>query len=309
MKMKREPAILYDLRKNKSLLLMVFPAVIFFLLFSYIPMGGIVLAFKNLDYSLGILKSPWVGMANFKFFFQSGKAFLVTRNTVLYNLAFICVNTVLNLTVAILLSEMTHKVFKKVSQTILLLPYFVSWVVVSAILYNLLNYEYGLINSFLTFLGREPVDVYGNPGVWKYILVALNAWKEIGYGSIVYLAAIMGIDREIYEASEIDGASAFRQVYYITLPSLRPTIIILILLAIGNVFRGNFGMFYQVIGNNGTLFNATDVIDTFVFRSLTQTKEYGMSAAAGFYQSGMCFVILMLTNYMVKKVEPDYALF
>lgn len=309
MKRKNEPAILYDIRKNKSLLLMVLPAVCFFVLFSYVPMGGIVLAFKNLDYSLGIFKSPWVGFENFTFFFQSGKAFLVTRNTVLYNTAFICVNTVLNLTVAILLSEMSSRLFKKAAQTMLLLPYFVSWVVVSAILYNLLNYEYGILNTFLTTLGFQAVDVYGNPGVWKYILVALNAWKDVGYGSIVYLAAIMGIDREIYEAAEIDGATAFKKIFHITLPSLRPTIIILILLAIGNIFRGNFGMFYQVIGNNGTLFNATDVIDTFVFRSLIQTREYGMSAAAGFYQSVLCFVILMLSNTIVKKIDPDYALF
>jgi len=288
---------------------MVLPAVCFFVLFSYVPMGGIVLAFKNLDYSLGIFKSPWVGFENFTFFFQSGKAFLVTRNTVLYNTAFICVNTVLNLTVAILLSEMSSRLFKKAAQTMLLLPYFVSWVVVSAILYNLLNYEYGILNTFLTTLGFQAVDVYGNPGVWKYILVALNAWKDVGYGSIVYLAAIMGIDREIYEAAEIDGATAFKKIFHITLPSLRPTIIILILLAIGNIFRGNFGMFYQVIGNNGTLFNATDVIDTFVFRSLIQTREYGMSAAAGFYQSVLCFVILMLSNTIVKKIDPDYALF
>jgi len=308
-KRKNEPAILYDIRKNKSLLLMVLPAVCFFVLFSYVPMGGIVLAFKNLDYSLGIFKSPWVGFENFTFFFQSGKAFLVTRNTVLYNTAFICVNTVLNLTVAILLSEMSSRLFKKAAQTMLLLPYFVSWVVVSAILYNLLNYEYGILNTFLTTLGFQAVDVYGNPGVWKYILVALNAWKDVGYGSIVYLAAIMGIDREIYEAAEIDGATAFKKIFHITLPSLRPTIIILILLAIGNIFRGNFGMFYQVIGNNGTLFNATDVIDTFVFRSLIQTREYGMSAAAGFYQSVLCFVILMLSNTIVKKIDPDYALF
>jgi putative aldouronate transport system permease protein len=204
---------------------------------------------------------------------------------------------------------MAGKIYKKAAQTLLLMPYFISWVVVNAILFNILNFEYGQLNAFLVQAGLEPVDVYGKPEVWKYILVILNTWKGMGYGSIVYLAAIMGIDREIYEAAEIDGASVFQQIRFITLPSLRPTIIILLLLAVGGIFRGNFDMFYQTIGNNGTLFNATDVIDTFVFRSLIQTREFGMSSAAGLYQSVLCFVILMLVNAAVRKVDPDYALF
>jgi putative aldouronate transport system permease protein len=204
---------------------------------------------------------------------------------------------------------MAGKFYKKVCQTLLLMPYFISWVVVNAILYNILNFEYGQMNTILTRLGLESVDVYGQPGYWKYIIVIINLWKGMGYGSIVYLAAIMGIDREIYEASDIDGASVFQQIWYITLPSLKPTIIILVLLSIGNIFRGNFDMFYQIIGNNGMLFNATDVIDTFVFRSLVQVRELGMSAAAGFYQSVLCFVILMISNAAVRRVESDYALF
>jgi putative aldouronate transport system permease protein len=227
----------------------------------------------------------------------------------MYNLAFIIAGTLVNLTIAIVLSEMAGKKYKKTAQTLLLMPYFISWVVVNAILYNILNYEYGQINTLFAKLGMERVDIYGEPGMWKYIIVILNSWKEMGYGSIVYLAAIMGIDREIYEAGEIDGASVFQQIRYITLPSLQPTIIILILLAVGNIFRGNFQMFYLIIGNNGTLFNATDVIDTFVFRSLIQTREFGMSSAAGFYQSVLCYVILMLANSLVRRVDPDYALF
>jgi putative aldouronate transport system permease protein len=288
---------------------MMLPAVLFFFIFSYIPMAGVVLAFKELDFSLGIFGSPWSGLKNFRFFFVSGKAFLVTFNTVMYNLAFIAIGTIINLVIAVVLSEMAGKIYKKAAQTLLLMPYFISWVVVNAILFNILNFEYGQLNSFLVKAGLEPVDVYGKPEAWKYILVILNTWKGMGYGSIVYLAAIMGIDREIYEAAEIDGASVFQQIRFITLPSLRPTIIILLLLAVGGIFRGNFDMFYQTVGNNGTLFNATDVIDTFVFRSLIQTREFGMSSAAGLYQSVLCFVILMLVNAAVRKVDPEYALF
>jgi putative aldouronate transport system permease protein len=288
---------------------MLFPAVLFFFIFSYLPMAGIVLAFKELDFSLGIFKSPWVGLNNFRFFFISGKAFRVTFNTVMYNTAFIISTTVLNLIIAIVLSEMSGKTFKKITQTLLLMPYFISWVVVNAILFNILNYEFGQINAFFDMAGKARVDIYGEPDVWKYIIVTLNAWKGMGYGSIVYLAAIMGIDREMYEAAEIDGASILQQICHITLPSLMPTVIILLLLAVGGIFRGNFDMFYQIIQNNGILFDATDVIDTFVFRSLIDTKEFGMSSAAGLYQSALCFVILMLVNAGVRKIDPDYALF
>jgi putative aldouronate transport system permease protein len=272
-------------------------------------MAGAVLAFKELDFSLGIFGSKWTCLKNFEYFFVSGKAFLVTFNTVMYNIAFIGIGTVINLTIAIILSEMSGRIFKKAAQTMLLMPYFISWVVVTAILYNILNYEYGQLNTVLKSFGMEPVDVYTEPKYWKYILVILNTWKSMGYGSIVYLAAIMGIDREIYEASEIDGASVMQQIWYITLPSLKPTIIILLLLNIGHIFRGNFDMFYQTIQNNGTLFDATDVIDTFVFRSLIYAHEFGMSAAVGLYQSVLCFFILNLVNSLVRKVDPDYKLF
>jgi putative aldouronate transport system permease protein len=288
---------------------MLFPAVLYYFIFSYIPMAGAVLAFKELDFSLGIFGSKWRGFKNFEYFFTSGKAFLVTFNTVMYNIAFISIGTVINLTIAIILSEMSGRIFKKTAQTMLLMPYFISWVVVSAILYNILNYEFGQLNTALKSFGMEPVDVYTEPKYWRYIFVILNTWKSMGYGSIVYLAAIMGIDREIYEAAEIDGGSVFQQIWYITLPSLKPTIVILLLLNIGHIFRGNFDMFYQTIQNNGTLFDATDVIDTFVFRSLIYAHEFGMSAAVGLYQSVLCFLILNLVNSLVRRVDPDYKLF
>ena len=301
--------IAYDLKNNRSLLLMLIPAILFFFVFAYLPMSGIVIAFKSLDYAKGIFGSPWVGFDNFEFFFKSGQAFIVSRNTILYNSVFIVVNTVLQITVAIFLSELSKKRFKKVSQTMLLMPYFVSWVVVTAFVYNMLNYEYGIYNNIRAIFGAEAVDVLGEAQAWKYIIVFLNSWKEVGYGSIIYLAAISSIEREMYESAEIDGANMFQQVFKITIPSLKPTIIILVLLGVGRIFRGNFEMFYQLIGNNGTLYNSTDVIDTFVFRSLINSQDFGMASSAGLYQSVLCFVILMVTNYAIKRINPDYALF
>lgn len=307
MKLARD--VFNDLFKNKLLLLMLLPAIAYYFVFMYIPMAGIVIAFKRFDYSAGIFGSPWVGFDNFKFFFMSGQAFRVTRNTVLYNLAFITINTSLEIIIAIFLSELKNKYFKKVSQSLMLLPYFISWVVVGAFIYSIFNYEFGAFNTLLKALGKPPSNIMGTEGAWKYILVFFSAWNGVGYGCIIYLASITSIEKQMYEAAEIDGANIFQQVFKITLPSIKPTIVIMILLSIGYIFRGNFHMFYQVIGNNSMLFNSTDVIDTFVFRSLMYTQEFGMASAAGLYQSVLCFSILMLSNYVIRKVENDYALF
>lgn len=298
-----------DVKKYRSLLLMLVPAVLFFLLFAYIPMSGIILAFKQYDYTGGVFGSPWNGWDNFKFFFNSGDAWRVTRNTALYNIAFIVVNNVIQIFAAILLFEVAGKWFRKITQTVLFLPYFISWVVVGAIAYNLFNFDVGTINVLLKGLGMQPVDIYNTAAYWPVILVVVSAWKTLGYGTIMYLAAITGIDTEMYEAAEIDGANIFQRIMKITVPNLMPTVIILVLLAIGNVFRGDFGMFYNMVGNNGLLFSSTDVIDTFVFRSLTTSNEIGMSAAAGFYQSLLGFVTIMLANYAVRKYDKDRALF
>lgn len=301
--------VLQDFRRNKVILFMLIPAVLYYFIFMYVPMAGIVIAFKRLDYAAGIFGSEWVGFDNFKFFFMSGQAFNVTKNTFLYNLVFIIVNTSLQITVSIFLSEMRNKYVKKTTQTLMLMPYFISWVVVGAFIYNIFNYEFGAFNTFLKSFGFQPVDVMGTVGAWKYILVFFSAWNGVGYGSIVYMAAITGIDKELYEASELDGANIFQQIWRITIPSIKPTIIIMILLNVGSIFRGNFSMFYQIIGNNGLLFNSTDVIDTFVFRSLMKTQEVGMASAAGLYQSVLCFAIIMITNGIIKRVDSEYALF
>jgi len=291
------------------MLLMLAPGMLLMFVFAYIPMPGIILAFKNYSYSGGVFGSPWSGLDNFRFFFTSGDAWRVTRNTGLYNIAFIIVNNLLQISVAILMFEITRKWFRKVALTMLFLPYFISWVVVGAIAYNLLNYRFGLLNATLKTFGMQPIDVYNTAEYWPFLLVFIAAWKAVGYGSILYLAAITGIDTEMYEAAEIDGANVWQRIMQITIPCLYPTIIILILLALGNIFRGDFGMFYNLVGDNGLLFGSTDVIDTYVFRSLMLANDIGISAAAGFYQSILGFITVLLANYAVRRYEKDYALF
>ncbi|AIQ77130.1 MULTISPECIES: ABC transporter permease subunit [Paenibacillus] len=298
-----------DLKNYRVLLLMLAPAVAFFLLFAYVPMAGIIIAFKHYDYAGGIFGSAWNGLDNFRFFFESGDAWRVTRNTALYNIAFIVVNNSLQIFAAIMLFEVGGKWFRKITQSALFLPYFISWVVVGAIAYNLLNYDIGTVNALLRGIGLQPVDIYNTPSYWPYILVIVSAWKSLGYGTVMYLAAITGIDTEMYEAAEIDGANIFQRIMKVTIPNLYPTIIILVLLAVGNIFRGDFGMFYNMIGNNGLLFSSTDVIDTFVFRSLITSNDIGMSAAAGVFQSVLGFATIMSVNYAVRKYDKDRALF
>ena len=288
---------------------MLTPAVLFYVLFAYIPMAGIVMAFKHYDYAGGVFGSPWNGLDNFRFFFESGDAFRVTRNTALYNLAFIVINNALQVFAAILLFEVGGKWFRKIIQSSLFLPYFISWVVVGAIAYNLLNYDIGTVNMVLRGLGLEPIDIYNTPAYWPYLLVLVSAWKGLGYGTVMYLAAITSIDTEMYEAAEIDGANIFQRIRKVTIPNLYPVMIILVLLAIGNIFRGDFGMFYNMVGNNGLLFSSTDVIDTFVFRSMMTSNDMGMAAAAGMFQSVLGFATIMTVNYAVRRYDKDRALF
>lgn len=301
--------VLRELKNKRTLYIMLLPAVFYFMIFSYLPMTGIVLAFKSLRYDTGIFGSAWVGWTNFNFFFKSGQAWLVTANTFLYNLAFIVTGMVLQISIAIVFSEMGGKKLKKILHSAMFIPYFMSWVVVGAFIYNIFNYEFGFFNTMLKALNLEPVDFYSNTQLWKYIIVFFNNWKYVGYYSIIYVAAISSIDLNIYESADIDGAGIFQKIRHITLPMLVPTMVIMILLSIGNIFRGNFDLFYQIVGNNGLLYNATDVIDTFVFRSLMQTQEVGMAAAAGLYQSVLCFAIILATNYIVKKINNDAGLF
>ncbi|MCD8073838.1 MAG: ABC transporter permease subunit [Lachnospiraceae bacterium] len=298
-----------EFKKNKALFAMLAPAVIFVFIMQYLPMSGLVLAFKNYRYDLGVFGSEWYGFTNFRFLFASGTGWLITRNTILYNLLNLVTSQALAVIIAIFITELNGKYFKKFTQSVIFLPYFISWIIVGVFVYNIFNYETGLMNTILGYFGVDPVNVYSMPGIWPIIICCFNAWKWCGYNSVIYIAAIMGIDSGIYEAASIDGATMFQRVKSITLPSISPTLITMILLQVGRILRGDFEMFYQIVGNNGQLYNATDVIDTYVFRSLLQNANLGMTAAASLYQSVLCFVIIMVVNAIVKHIDADYALF
>jgi ABC-type polysaccharide transport system, permease component len=300
---------IYEIKKNKVLFVMIAPTIIFFLINSYLPMVGIYFAFTRFDFNGGLFGSPFVGLENFKFLVSTGTLFKITLNTVLYNLAFIIIGNVIQIFIAILMSEVPGKIFKKTTQSIMFLPYFVSYVIINALVYNIFNFESGFLNTLLKSIGLASFDAYNSPWIWKYILVALYLWKQLGYGMVIYLATIMGINEEYYEASEIDGANVYQQISHITLPLLKPTFIILFLFSIGSILRGQFDLFYQVIGSNGILFDATDIIDTYVFRALKVTFDVGMGTAAGLYQSLFGFIIIMITNHLIKKNNSEYALF
>ncbi len=294
--------------KYRSLLIMLIPAVIMVIVFSYIPMFGVVIAFKKYNYQLGILGSPWCGFDNFQYMILSNKLWPLTRNTLLYNIAFIFFGVIFEVGLAIILNEITNKAFKKVAQTMMFLPHFISWVVVSTIMLNLFG-DHGFINNILAMFGIENFNIYSYAEQWPIVMVLIKVWKSAGYGSVVYLAAIVGISQEMYEAAKIDGANIWQRIFKITIPALKPTIIIMVLLAVGGIFRGDFGMFYQIVKSNQILLETSDILDTFVYRSMMSTLNMGMSAAAGLYQSVLCFITINVVNFVVKKIDPDYSLY
>lgn len=298
-----------ELKKNRIMWLMALPAILLVLVMSYLPMSGIILAFKDYKYNLGIFGSDWAGFENFKFFFLSGTGWTVTRNTLLYNVVNLFTTQALAVVAAVMITEMNGKIFKKISQSILFLPYFISWIIVGIFIYNIFNYETGTMNTLLKSLGMEVINIYDKPFVWPLIIVFFNSWKWVGYTSVVYIASITGIDGACLEAADIEGANVFQKIRYITIPAITPTIVTMLLLNVSKILRGDFQMFYQIVGNNGQLFETTDVIDTFVFRSLITSGDISMSSAATFYQSVLCFAIIMLVNGVVKRVSPDNALF
>lgn len=299
----------HDLNRNKIMWLMILPVIAYILIFSYAPMPGIILAFKKFNYRDGILGSPWAGMNNFRFLVKGGILWRITRNTVLYNLLFMVIDTVAQIAVAIMLNEVMHKWFKKLSQSLMFLPYFISWVLVQSIAYGIFSYEYGLLNNILRRIGVDPINVYTMKGIWPILLTFFHEWKSLGYGVVVYMAAITGISSEYYEAARLDGATKWQQIKLITLPLLKPTIITLSLFAVGKIMKGQFELFFQLVGRNGTLFEVTDIIDTYVFRTITTSFDPGMSTAAGLYQSLFGFLLIMTVNKIVKKLQPEYALF
>ncbi|MBE5960548.1 MAG: sugar ABC transporter permease [Lachnospiraceae bacterium] len=295
-------------KKNIPLLVMLIPSLVLIITFSYIPMAGIVIAFKKYNYQAGIFGSPWNGFSNFRYMILSNKLWPLTRNTLLYNAVFIVMGLVCEVGFAIILNEITHKAFKKTAQTMMFLPHFISWVVVATIVLNIFG-DHGVLNNLLNSMGLESVNIYSKAKEWPIVMVLMKLWKSTGYGSVVYLAAIVGISPEIYEAAKIDGANIWQRIHNITLPCLKPNIVTMLLLAVGGIFRGDFGMFYQLVGNNQILLQTSDILDTFVYRSMMSTSNMGMAAAAGLYQSVLCFITINLVNYIIKKVDPDYALY
>ena len=306
---RKERTFLQNVIRYRVLIFMCLPAIVFFFAFSYMPLPGIWVAFVKYNYRNGIFGSKFVGLQNFEFLAESGKLLTLTRNTVLYNLAFILLGNILAVFVAILLNEMRSKWFKKVSQTMMFLPYFISQVLVGLLVYSLLNFDTGFINSVLTSFGMEKWQPYADPKVWPVLRVIIYLWQQTGYNSVVYFAAIMGIDAEMIEASRVDGANGFQKIRYIILPSLKPTIVILILFALGGIVKGNFGLFYNIIGSNSILYETTDIIETFVYRATMTDFNFSTASAVGLYQSIIGFAIVMIVNYIVKKIEPDYSLF
>jgi putative aldouronate transport system permease protein len=295
---------------SRTLILMSMPAILFFIAFCYLPMPGAYIAFTDFNYQAGIFNSAFVGLDNFKFLSQSGKLWLLTRNTVLYNIAFIVLGNALQIFIAILLNEIRVTWFKKVSQSVMFLPYFISAVLVGLLAYDILNFDYGFIPSLIRSWGGDAPKFYSDPAAWPIIIVLVNLWQTTGYGSIVYFATICGIDTSIMEAAEIDGANGIQRIQYVLLPNLKPTLIILILFSIGGILRGNFGLFYNLIGSaNASLQPMTDIIETYVYRTLMNQFNFPYSAAAGLYQSVVGFAIVMAANYVVNRVDPDYALF
>lgn len=299
-----------SLKRFSALYLMAIPGLIYLFINNYIPMSGIIIAFKNVNWRKGILASPFVGLQNFEFLFKTRDAWIITRNTLLYNVAFIIIGIVLAVGVAILLNEIRSKRAKKVFQTVYLLPYLISIVVVSYLVYAFLSMESGFINNtVLPLLNKPAIHWYTQPRYWPFILILVHSWKAFGYDSIIYYATLVGIDGSLYEAAVIDGANRWQQVKYITLPSLKPTIITLTLLAVGRIFYSDFGLFYQVPMNSGPLIDVTNTIDTYVYRALIQLNDYGMSSAASVYQSLVGFLLVVLANFSVRRFSEENALF
>lgn len=298
-----------SLQKQWPFYVMIIPGFLYLLINNYGPMLGMFIAFKKVDYGLGIFKSPWVGLENFEYLFKTDAAAIMTRNTILYNVAFIVLGTIIGVAVGIMLSELRSKAQTKFFQTVILLPYLLSWVICAYIGYAFLSKESGLLNNLLTSFGLEAVDWYNDPGKWPLILIFVNIWKGIGYTSIIYMSTIIGIDKSLYEAARVDGATKWQEIRMITLPLLKSTVIMLTIMNIGRIFYSDFGLFYQLPLNSGTLYPTTQTIDTYVYRALMQQNQIGMSAAAGFYQSIVGFVLVLTANTIVRKLSPEEAMF
>jgi putative aldouronate transport system permease protein len=295
-------------KHNSELLLLALPGLLLLAIFNYAPMFGVILAFKNYDYGKKIFGSPWVGFDNFKFFFTSQDAFRITRNTILYNAGFILIGTALSVIFALILFELSKRAVK-VFQTAFLIPYFISWVVVGFVLYALLNPDLGVVNKIIALFGADRKLWYSEPDYWPFILMLSYLWKNAGYNCIIFYTGLMGIDLAYFEAAKIDGATKLQQICRISIPLLRPLIILLSLLAVGRIFYSDFGLFYFIPMNSGILYEVTDVIDTYVYKALRTTGDIGMASAVGLYQSMVGFILVLLSNKLVKRFDENSGIF
>lgn len=291
--------------RHWELYVMMIPGIIYLIINNYIPMAGLVVAFKKYNYKDGIWGSAWNGLDNFKFLFSTRDAALMIRNTLLYNFVFIITGTAFAIVVAIVLNEIRGQLSKKIYQVFILIPYLISMVVVSYIVFAFLSADSGFINKVL----GTRINWYMTPKYWPFILVIVNLWKGFGYNSIIYYATVIGIDSSLYEAAVVDGASRWQRIWHVTLPGLRPTIITMTLLAVGRVFYSDFGLFYQVPQNSGLLYDVTTTIDVYVYKGLMLLNDVGRSAAAGFFQSVCGFILVLTANLIVNKIDKDNALF
>lgn len=307
-RMGRARETLKSMKRFWPIYLMMLPGLAYLFINNYMPLPGVVVAFKQYNAKLGIFGSKWIGWKNFEYLFKTSDAWVITRNTILYNLAFIVVNTVLAILVAVVLSELEGR-RKKIYQSAILLPNLISTVIISYLVFAFLSAGNGFINNtVLPLFGRAPISWYSEPKYWPFIIIFVNAWRTVGYNCIIYLATLMGFDRAYYESALIDGASRMKQFWYITLPLLKPTIVMLTLMAIGRIFYSDFGLFYQVPMNQGALYSTTNTIDTYVYRGLLQLGNISMSAAAGLYQSAVGFVLVLGANMLVRVIDRESAL-
>ncbi len=292
--------------KHRAHVIMALPAFLVLFFIMYVPMSGLVLAFKNFDYSKGIFGSDWVGLSNFEFLIKSKNTFLtMTRNTVLYYLLFTAVGTVLNVTIAIMIDQLLFKKAAKVMQTLMIIPVFISYAAVQFIVFAFIDSRTGMINNVLGTSTR----FYSKANYWPWILLIVKVWKDTGYGSVLYMSVLSGIDTSLYEAADIDGANKFQQIRHITIPSLIPMITVMLLLSVGNVMRSDTGLFYQVTRNNGALYSTTQVIDSYILNQILKSSNFGYTAAASLFQSVIGLLLMLFANFTVRKIEPENALF
>ncbi|WP_226391724.1 ABC transporter permease [Ructibacterium gallinarum] len=300
------------IKSQLPLFMMTLPGIIITFMFAYMPMFGIILAFKKINLRQGIFGSDWYGLKNFSYLFKSNDAYIMIRNTICYNLTFIVVGAVLGVALAIGLSILRNKRTSKVFQTVFIMPHFLSMIIVSYLVLAFLNMENGFLNRVITMVfGGDPVNWYVEPKWWPFILIFVNFWKEMGFGSIIYLSAISGIDMQLYEAASIDGASGWQKIWHITLPMLKTIVCIQIILGVGSLFGGDFGLFYQVPMDSGALSEVTTTIPVYVYKNITAggPRALGLASATSFIQSVTGCALVIFANAVVRKLDSDSSLF